>query len=275
MKHLTTVLFSLTLLFNVSLIDTALAQASYSGMDDDADINIGGDIFQDFNEDLEAAQVMEDERFYRYARFFGVNIGLGMTTFTDNRGLAYTDSHPSFHFSLLYFLDFQNAFVLGLEHSKHTMLIDTYVQGSKTEILGAVETSMLRPFFGFRFYIDTNDLGTAITYSNPYFIGRVEYWYQTNRFVERKKIGDEVGGGLGTGIGFGLEFPIELKKTYTNIEFMYHRVNFFDKFSRNYAQIPAGQEARNDENEPLVSEYGFDDLRGDVLSIMINYNISW
>jgi hypothetical protein len=246
------------------------------GFDDSEDLNIGGDIFQDFNEDLEATQVMEDERFYRYARFFGVNIGLGFTTFTDNRGIAYTDSHPSFSFSLVYFMNFQNAFVLGIEHSKHTMILDTYVRGSPSQIIGVVETSMLRPFFGFRYYLDTSDLGTAITYSNPYLVGRVEYWYQTNVFTERSSLSDKSGGGLGTGIGFGLEFPIEFKKTYTNIEFLYHRVNFFDKYTQDYAQIPDGQEEPiGDTGETYDSTYGYDDLRGDVISIMINYHISW
>lgn len=247
-----------------------------SGFEEDEDLNIGGDIFQDFNEDLEAAQVQEDERFYRYARFFGVNIGLGATTFTGNRGLAYEDNHPTFSFSVQYFINFQNAIVLGIEYSKHTMYIDTYVNGSKSLILGAIETNMLRPFIGFRYYLDTSDLGTAITYANPYFVGRFEYWYQTNVFAEQKTINDEVGGGLGTGIGFGLEFPIEIKKKYINIEFLYHRVNFFDKATQNYRQITdETQLDTDDEGNPLESEYGYDNLAGDVMSLIVNYNVSW
>ncbi|MAZ48195.1 MAG: hypothetical protein CME65_06510 [Halobacteriovoraceae bacterium] len=245
--------------------------------DGDEDLQVGGDIFQDFNEDLEATQVMEDERFYRYSRFFGINLGLGTTTFTDNRGLAYEDNDPSYHFSLIYFLDFQTAFVMGLEYSQHTMFIDTFVVGSPDEIIGAVVTSFLRPFFGYRYYIDTSDLGTAITYSNPYFVGRIEYWYQTNEFPEEEGLDDENGGGLGTGVGFGLEFPIELKQSYFNIEFLYHFVNYFDKFTDDYRQIPDDLE-RDDPNNPgqkLESTYGYDDLRGGSLTIMMNYHISW
>lgn len=248
----------------------ALSQSASSDAFVDDDLNVGSDIFQDFNEDLEAAQVMEDERFYRYSRFFGLNIGLGLTTFTDNRGLAYTDNHPTFHFSLQYFINFQNAFVIGLEYSKHTMLIDTFVNGSTTEKIGLVDTNMLRPFIGFRYYIDTTDLGTAITYSNPYFVGRVEYWYQTNSFPERENLDDVSDGGIGTGIGAGLEFPIEIKKSYVNVEFLYHRVAFFDKYTQDYRKIEP-----EDVVDGNVSEYGYDDLRGDVLSIMFNYNISW
>ena len=95
----------------------------------DDDLTVGGDIFSDFNEDLEAAQVMEDERYYRYGRFFTVSLGLGATTFTGNRGVAYTDNHPSYSFALMYFINFRNVFVMGFEYSKHTMFIDTYVNG--------------------------------------------------------------------------------------------------------------------------------------------------
>lgn len=237
------------------------------GMDDD--FSIGGDIFSDFNEDLESSQVMEDERFYRYSRFFSLNIGLGATTFTGNRGLAYTDNNPSYALTLMYFINFQNVFIMGFEYSKHTMFIDTYVSGSPDEILGAVETSMLRPFFGFRYYIDTSDLGTAITYSNPYFVGRIEYWYQTNVFRESDDFSDESGGGIGTGVGFGLEFPIELKKSYFNVEFMFHTVNFYDKFTQNYRKI------ENPTDPAKPSEYGYEDLSGNVITFFGSYNISW
>ncbi|MEX1098885.1 MAG: hypothetical protein WEB87_00580, partial [Bacteriovoracaceae bacterium] len=143
--------------------------------------------------------------------------------------------------------------------------------GHFNQILGAVETSMLRPFFGFRYYIDTSDLGTAVTYSNPYFAGRVEYWYQTNRFPERDNISDEAGGGIGTAIGAGLEFPIEIKKRYFNVEFLYHTVNFFDKYTQDYRRI----EDPDHDHANFPSEYGYQDLSGNVITVFLNYVISW
>ena len=229
------------------------------------DLTIDGDIFNDFNEDLEATQVLEDERFYRYGRFFQANIGLGLTTFTGNRGAAYTDNHPTFHLSVAFFLSFQAALTLGLEYSKHTMFIDTKVNQYRDEIIGAVETSFLRPFVGFRYYMDTTDLGTAITYSNPHLIGRLEYWYQTNKFTERRTLPDQEGGGIGLGVGGGLEFPIEIKKSYISVEALFHTVNFFDKFTQDYRQIP------NDAD----SKYGYDDLTGNALTLVMTYNFTW
>lgn len=245
----------------------ALAQSTEQVMQEvEDDLTPGSDIFSDFNEDLESAQVLEDERFYRYGRFFSVNLGGGFTTFTGNRGKAYDDNHPTFHLSTNYFLDFQSSIILGIEYSKHTMILDTVVNGYPNQgRLGAVITDFSRVFAGYKYYIDTTDLGTAITYSNPHFIGRLEYWYQTTRFLDRPSLPNDKGGGLGTGVGMGLEFPIELKKSYIGVEALYHVVNFYDKFTQNYRQKPGD----------AASTYGFEDLRGNVLSLIFTYNFTW
>ena len=247
-------------LFTVS----AFAQFVANGFEPEDDLNVGGDIFSDFNEDLEAAKQMEDERFYRYGRFVNFHIGLGFTSFTGNRGIAYEDDNPSFGLGLTYFLDFQNAFVLGFQYSRHRMFINTFVNQYPNEVLGAVETQMLRPYFGYRYYVDTSDLGTALTYSNPYVVGRVEYWYQTNTFRNRD-IDDDAGGNIGTSLGFGFEFPIEIKETYLNAEFLYHFATFFDELTQDYRQIPDNPDSTG----------GFNDLRGNVLSLFFSYTISW
>jgi hypothetical protein len=259
------------LLFNLS----ALAQSSDQLMEAfEDDLSPGADIFSDFNEDLENAQVLEDERFYRYGRFFSVNLGGGFTTFTGNRGKAYEDNHPTFHLSTNYFLDFQKAITLGLEYSKHTMILDTVVNGYPNQgRLGAVVTDFTRVFVGYKYYIDSTDLGTAITYSNPHFIGRLEYWYQTTKFIDRDSLPKDSGGGIGTGLGFGLEFPIELKQSYISVEALYHVVNFYDKFTQNYRQIQDNPSTTV--NEAADSTYGFEDLTGNVLSIIFTYNFTW
>ena len=233
-------------------------------LDDDTSMS-GGDIFSDFNEDLESSQVLEDERFYRYGRFFSVNVGGGLTTFSGNRGRAYVDNPPTFHLSVNYFIDVQKAILLGVEYSKHTMILDTVVSGYPGQKqIGAVVTDMTRVFTGFKYYIDTTDLGTAITYSNPYVIGRLEYWYQTNDFIDKENFDIQKGGGIGTGIGFGFEFPIELKASYLDVEFLYHVVNFFDKYTQDYRQ-----------SSEAGSTYGYNDLTGNVMSVMVTYNFTW
>lgn len=239
------------------------------------ELNTGSDIFSDFNEDLEASQVLEDERFYRYGRFFSVNLGAGFTTFTGNRGIAYDDNNPTFHLSTNYFMDFQQAVIIGVEFSKHTMIIDTLTNQYQTKNLGAVETDFTRLFVGYKYYVDTTDLGTAITYSNPYFVGRLEYWYQTNKFIDRQEFQKQKGGGLGSGVGVGLEFPVELKKSYVSVELLYHVVNFFDKNTQDYRRIEIDNQATPTVNERALSTYGYEDLTGNVLSLMITYNFTW
>lgn len=234
------------------------------------DINVGGDIFNDFNEDLEASQVVEDERFYRYGRFFSFNLGLGMTRFTGNRGRAYqTNLDPSFNMSLAYFFNFQSAFTLGFQYSKHAMFFGDVLNGYRNQEIGTVEVTMLRPFFGFRYYMDTANYGNAVTYSNPYFILRLEYWYQTNKFPDVKTLEKQTGGGLGTALGIGLEFPVELKKSYVGVEFLWHWVSFFDKFTQDYRAC----DSSGCQTDPSVTTY--DDLTGNAYDIFITYNITW
>ena len=232
---------------------------------DENDLNIGGDIFSDFNEDLEASQVFEDERFYRYGRFYAFNIMTGITTFTGNRGQAYTDENPSLGASLLYFLNFTTAFGLGVGFSKHNFVVNVPTKLFNFEGgPGLVEVNMFRVFFFYRYYLDTSDLGTAITYSNPYFTGRVEYWNQTNKYIDRTDIANDSNGALGLALGVGLEFPIEIKESYFGVEALYHFVNFNDTYTQDFRATNAEEEAQ-----------GIQDLRGDSITVFVSYVINW
>lgn len=230
---------------------------------DNDDLNIGGDIFSNFNEDLEAAQVVEDERFFNYGRFFSLQIAFGVTTFDGNRGIAYRNDPPSYGLGINYFSDFQNAYGLGFEFSRHHFFIDQPVNAYREE-LGAVNVNLLRFYFGYRHYIDTSDMGTAITYANPYFTGRLEYWYLTNRFIDQEDaLEDDSGGGMGLALGGGLEFPIRLRKSYLGIEFLWHTVNFHDKYTQDYRPIENG------------NGFGYPNLSGHVYSVMSSYVVNW
>lgn len=233
----------------------------FQGLDDD-DLTIGGDIFNDFNEDLEETQISEDERFYKYGRFFSFQVGFGTTSFDQNRGAAYANDFPSYGLSINYFSDFQSSWGLGFEYSKHSMYFNDVTKGFQTrEAAGFIEVSMLRVFFSYRYYIDTSNLGTAITYSNPYFTGRLEYWYTSNKYRDLSDYPDDKGGGIGLGLGFGLDFPIKLKESYLNLEFLFHDVAFHDKYTRIYAPVDDGA--------------GFDDLDGYGYTTMMSYVWSW
>ena len=226
------------------------------------DLDIGSDIFSDFNEDISGAEMAEDERFYRYGRFFSFALGFGMTSFDGNRGAAYINDPPGYALHLNYFMNFNVSFGLGFEFSKHHFFIEGPTLGFAANAPGLISVNALRVYFGYRYYIDTSDLGTAITYSNPYFTGRMEYWYLTNKFEDQSALDDESGGGLGFGLGFGLEFPIRLKQSYIGVEFLFHSVNYFDKFTQKYRCITGSVQC-------------FDDMSGNAYSTMILYVINW
>lgn len=250
------------ILMSLASFSLAMAQGLPTadiGLEDD-DLNVGGDIFSDFNEDLESSQVMEDERYYRYGRFFSFQVGLGLTWFDGNRGIVTEPDPPSYSLAVNYFLDFQSSFGIGFAFSKHWMYFPDATEGSKVP-LEFVDISMFRVHFNYRYYIDTANLGTAITWSNPYFTGRLEYWYETQKFPDLDDEPNLNSGGLGFGMGFGLEFPIKIKESYLNLEFLYHAVNLDNKFTARFRSENGG--------------YGIDDLSGSVYTSSLAYVFNW
>ncbi|EQC46019.1 hypothetical protein [Bacteriovorax sp. Seq25_V] len=256
-------IFKILILLSLTLLTPAQDFGSgMIGIEDD-DLSVGGDIFNDFNEDLEDTQISEDERFYKYGRYFTFQIGLGITAFDGNRGQAYANDPPTFSLSINYFSDFQSAWGVGFAYSKHSMFFDEETEGWKGQSpAGFIEVSMLRTFFSYRYYVDTSNLGTAITYSNPYIVGRLEYWYVTNKYLDQDDIADDKGGGIGMALGFGLEFPIKLKESYLNLEFLLHDVAFHDKETREFTPL----EGKN---------VGFENLAGYGYTTVLSYVWNW
>ena len=230
----------------------------------DDDLDLGGDIFSDFNDDLVMTQIQEDERFWSHGRFFSMHVGTGVTTFDGNRGLLYREDPPEFRLGFYYFSDFRTAYGLGVHHSEHRFVIEEPVFAYAQDPLGRVEVTMLGAWFGYRHYVDTTDLGSALTYSNPHFTFRLEYWHLTNKFVDQAAFPNDTGGGMGFSAGFGLEFPVKIKESYFNLEFLVHAVNFHDKDTRDYAPTAA---------DP--GGYGFADLSGRAYSTSVNYVMNW
>jgi len=268
---------TITLFTAITLFFSLSVSAQFDGVDpfqaEDDDLNIGGDIFSDFNEDIESAQIAEDERFYRYGRLFSIQFGVGVTTFTGNRGEAYVDRVPSLMLSYNYFQNFRNSFGLGIAYSKHTYFLG---QGSQYRgfrnvavEIGDVNVNMIRAFFHYRYYIDTADLGTAITYSNPYFTGRMEFWYVSNKFDAENddgaEIADQSAGNFGFGVGGGFDFPIELRESYINVEFLMHFVPYDDSNTVNFQCIDPSN----------CAGPAYDDFKGNALTTTVSYVINW
>ncbi|MBT3234514.1 MAG: hypothetical protein HN353_01035 [Bdellovibrionales bacterium] len=228
----------------------------------DDDLNPGGDIFTDFSEDLESNQILEDERFYRYGRFFSFHISVGMTSFDGNRGAAYDNRPPTLGLSLHQFMDFSSSFSMGFTISKHSMFLGVPTHGFDTNAVGMIDINILRVFWGYNYYIDTSDLGTAFTFSNPRIIGRLEYWYLRNSYIDQTLLDKNSESGLGFAFGVGLEFPIRMRETYLGLEFLAHFVGLSDKNTTSFREINN-------------SGIGYDDLSGNVYTTMLSYIFNW
>ncbi|MBF0208592.1 MAG: hypothetical protein HQK53_17090 [Oligoflexia bacterium] len=230
---------------------------------DEDEFNVGGDIFSDYNEDLENSQILEDERFYRYGRFYSLGLSAGLTTFTGNRGRAYQDMKPALGLSLLYFMNFQMSFGIGAAYSKHYMMINDRTVGYDNEGgAGLIEVNMFRSYVLYRYYLDTADLGTAITYSNPYLTLRLEFWNQTNKFQDIQKETNS-NGALGVAFGGGMEFPVKIRESYVGVEALYHMINFRDTYTTEFRPAKKGGPG------------GFENLEGSVMSVFVSYVVSW
>lgn len=254
-------MYKIIFLLLISLTQlSSFAQAGMIGADDDP--NVGGDIFSDFNEDLEESQIYEDERYYKYGRFFSFQMSIGYTTWSGNRGQLYEDLPPTVGMQVQYFSDFQSAWNIGFGYSKHNITLDYATQGFGNPPT-TIDVSMLRAYFGYRYYIDTSNLGTAITYSNPYLTMRFEYWYETEK-ISTTTLNEEenTSNGVGFGIGGGLEFPIKIKESYVNVEGLIHTTALSDIRSIKYA--PTGA------NQP-----GVEDLTGFAFTLMVGYVWNW
>ena len=225
--------------------------------DESFEFDLGGDIFTDFEEEVEATRVMRDERYYRYSRFFSVDLTLGFTTFDGNRGSAMQDQNPSFGLGVNYFMESNFTMGLGIAFSGHSMLIEQPTRGYPFPTgVGLIESDMMRFWFSVRYYIDTTNLGTAITFSNPYLILRGEYWYETLKFKDQPNIENRTGGGMGFSGGFGLEFPIEFKEYYFGVEFLVHSMNLPEKYTQALQPV-------------------YEDLSGYAYTLMFSLNQSW
>jgi hypothetical protein len=265
-------------IFFYSLVFTLFSSGGYGQNMDEGDISndldMSSGIFSDFEEDLASRQVQEDERFYRYGRFVSMTMGFGLTTFGGNRGKAFHDENPTFSMGLVYFSDFRNAFNMGIEHSRHTIYLDTPVKSNavSSNPYGAIDVQLLRPFLAYRYYFETADLGSILTYANPYLIGRIEYWYETKKYRDYDGQDTVKEGGLGASVGAGIEIPTDLDKSFVGFQMLMHKVQLPDNNTEEYQAADAADDATYCQTHKC---YGYSDLQGLGYSFITSYVISW
>lgn len=203
--------------------------------------------FLEYGDFSESAEEEESTRFFQYGRFFGISLGIGYQGATGNRGALWEGGFPLLDGRLHYWFDFNLALQMGFYHVNHSY--SSTSQGGRTEV------SFNRLGVDLKYYFDTKDLSSAISFANPYVLAGVGSFSKTetppnssSRTTDSK---------FGTTFGAGFEFVVKPRRTYFNIEARYHIVRFSDSNTSNF------------------NSDGYPDLEGNFYNIVFAMLFTW
>jgi hypothetical protein len=205
--------------------DSSKPQSEYEVSDE----NISGP-YSEYGEFDSEADEAADEKFFQFGRFFGVGIGAGSTVATGNAGRIYQGGFPTLDFRLAYWFDFNFAFQLGVQNSKHQYDLEPD---------GLTAVNNFRILFEFKYYPDTRNLSAPITFIGPHLIAGGGYYQRTDNIGSGESNPQNVGvvqaeNAFGFNFGAGLEFTLQPKKSFLQIEGMMHLVQFGDHFDTKF-----------------------------------------
>lgn len=173
--------------------------------------------YGEFNEDEDEAA---EARFYQFGRFFGVSLGLNYEGATGNRGRLWTGGFPGFDFRIHYWFDFNFAMDMGFYTSPHKFDAGPLLGGPNDVRVTAIILNL-------KYYIETKNLSSGITFVNPYFLGGVGSYTKTQTPRDAPTAVDK-DTKFGMGLGGGLEFALNPRKVYFGLEGKIHHVPFKD-----------------------------------------------
>lgn len=182
--------------------------------------------YGEFNEDGDEEA---DAKFFAHGRFFGASLGLGFEGVTGNRGLLYQGGFPMVDLKLHYWFDFNFAIDMDIYYAKHFYM-------DPDPSVGHVDVSLIHAGLDVKYYFDTKNLSSAISFANPYVMaGFGSYTQSKSSFAANTTEAPDTG--IGMCLGGGLEFAISPKKTYLEFEGRYHIVTFADTYDTNFQSI--------------------------------------
>ncbi|MGE4233139.1 MAG: hypothetical protein AB7F43_07405 [Bacteriovoracia bacterium] len=218
----------LVTLFFVTGIGSAFAQEkkAYGLGGEPGDDQVLSGPFSEYGEFDSAEDEAENERFFQYGRFFGVGLGTGLTSATGNAGKIYQGLLPMISFKLDYWFDFHIALQTVVENSKHNYNL-------KPD--GLTDVNLFRILFQVKYYFDVHDLSAPITFVGPHIIAGGGFYQRTDNIGSGS--GDATVAGtlnsqsaFGLNFGGGFEITIKPKKTYLQLEFLAHLIQFGDQY---------------------------------------------
>lgn len=181
--------------------------------------------FGEFNEDTEEEA---DARFYAFGRFFGVSVGAGYQGVTGNRALLWQGGFPVFELKVHYWFDFNLAMDLGFYTTSH------FFEASDG-MGGHFDVAFKRIGMNLKYYFDTQNAGSAITFASPYVTLGIGQFFKDQ--TSAKVTTTDTDNSLGYSFGGGLEFVMSPRRSYFTIEAKVHLVNFKDTYSSTYKSI--------------------------------------
>lgn len=184
-----------------------------------------GTPFTEYGEFNESDDEDSDARFFQNGRFFGVSLGLGFQTVDGYRGALWQGGFPSFDFKVHYWFDFNVAIDLGFTTSQ--FYYDTTVDN-----IGHMDVNLLRVGIDLKYYFDTKNLSSAISFASPYvLLGASAYSKTENSVTQATQDSDT---SMGVSGGVGLEFAISPRKSYFAVEGKMHVVTFKDTYTSRF-----------------------------------------
>jgi hypothetical protein len=169
--------------------------------------------YGDFNMDEDEDS---DTQYFQYGRFFGLSLGLGYESATGDRGELYQPAFPRVDIRMHYWFDFNFAMDLGIYFANHQ-----YTVGSST-----TSVKLIGYGIDFKYYFETANSASAITFANPYLLIGVGAISKTQSSATDAN--PDTDSTLSVSVGAGLEFPIVYKKTYFSLEARYSTESFSD-----------------------------------------------
>jgi hypothetical protein len=216
---------ALLIVFIASTQTTARAQTREAAPADPESDNFLSGPFSEFGEFNSSEDEEADERFFQSGRFFGVGLGLGLTSATGNAGLLYEGGFPTIDFRLNYWFDFFVALQIIARNSVHTYDIAPD---------GRTNTSLFRLLGQVKYYIDTKDLSAPITFIGPHLLFGAGMYRRTDNL--QLQATTETASNFGINAGGGFELTLKPKKFYLTIEALVNFVTFRDAYDPRFQQ---------------------------------------
>jgi hypothetical protein len=169
-----------------------------------------GTPYTEYGQSNEEVEEEEEVKFLQFGRLFGLSLGLGFQFVDGFRGDLWQGGFPTINFRLHYWFSYSFAIDLGIT-TTYNYYYDTSTLGR-----GHVDVNVLNAGIDAKYYFNTRNLSSAITFANPYILLGLGAYSKTETSVAQQNAAKD--DSLGFVAGGGVEFPITPRKLYVTIE---------------------------------------------------------